>query len=103
MIRIWYNSPAKISPLSPLSPLSPVSLRGSHKLLPSCTSAPGASQSCKLPTASKSEAIQTRTRKARVLRQSAQADIVCVAAISNRQVLWQKRDAPSAPLLNYPL
>ncbi|HAX87449.1 MAG TPA: hypothetical protein DCY91_14595 [Cyanobacteria bacterium UBA11370] len=47
----------------------------------------GASQSCKLPTASKSEAIQTRTRKARVLRQSAQADIVCVAAISNRQVL----------------
>jgi hypothetical protein len=37
---------------------------------------------CKLPTASKSEAIQTRTRKARVLRQSAQADIVCVAAIS---------------------
>ena len=42
----------------------------------------GASQSCKLPTASKFEAIQTRTRKARVLRQSAQADIVCVAAIS---------------------
>ncbi len=30
----------------------------------------GASQNCKLPTASKSEAIQTRTRKARVLRQS---------------------------------
>ena len=29
-----------------------------------------------------------------VLRQSAQADIVCVAAISNRQVLLQKRDAP---------
>ena len=39
-------------------------------------------RSCKLPTASKSEAIQTRTRKARFLRQSAQADIVCVAAIS---------------------
>ncbi len=31
---------------------------------------------------------------ARVLRQSAQADIVCVAAISNRQVLLQKWDAP---------
>ncbi|HBL13886.1 MAG TPA: hypothetical protein DD379_21325 [Cyanobacteria bacterium UBA11162] len=31
----------------------------------------GASQSCKLPTASKSEAIQTRTRNARVLRGSA--------------------------------